>query len=115
MNFSSLLAALDGAVEDHLCDDAAYQAQGEGPFAKARVMINQPTELERMQSSGFTRARPTLSVAFSAVPGLRTGDTFKIGLWTNGVFIPGPDTWQVAAAPTRPDDGHWWRAEVQRL
>lgn len=115
MNFSDGLTILDGAVEDFLCDDAAYQAQGQDPAVKARVMVDQPTELERMQSSSFSRSRPVLSVAHEAIPDLRTGDVFRMGRWAGEVFIPGPETFRVAAAPTRPDDGRWWRAEVERL
>lgn len=115
MNFSDMLAGLDNAVEDYLCDDAAYQEQGLGPMIPARIMINKPTELERMQGSGFTRPRPFLSVSSDAIPGLRSGDVFHLGRWAGSVFVPGLDAWRLAEAPTRPDDGRWWRGEVERL
>lgn len=115
MNFTDMLADLDIGVEDHLCDDAAYQVQGRGLLIPVRVMINAPTEIERMQRAGFSRARPVLSAAVAAIPGLRSGDVFVMGRWAGSVFAPGSDTWRMAEAPTRPDDGRWWRGEVEPL
>lgn len=116
MNFSDDLADLDASVEDHLCDDAAYQVQGLGPLIRARVMVDRPTDIERLQGSSFTRARPVLSVSAEALPGLRSGDVFSMGRWvTETVFVPGPETWRMAEAPSRPDDGRWWRGEVEPL
>lgn len=113
MNFSDDLADLDHAIEDHLCDDAAYRVQGAGPLIPARVMVDRPTEVERLQSSSFARARPVLSVSALALPGLRSGDVFAMGRWVQDVFVPGPETWRLAEAPSCPDDGRWWRGEVE--
>ena len=116
MNFTDMLADLDVAVEDHLCDDAAYQVQGIGPLIPVRIMINAPSELERMQNAGFTRSRPVLSASADAIPGLRSGDLFFMGRWVSDtVFVPAAETWRLAEAPSRPDDGRWWRGEVEPL
>lgn len=115
MNFSARLGVLDSAVEDHLCDDAAYQVQGESPLIRARVMVDRPVDIERLQGVGFSRPRPVLQVSAAAIPGLRTGDTFVLGQWIGSEFIPGDESWRLAEAPTRPGDGRWWRVEVEPL
>lgn len=115
MNFTDALVGLDAAVEDHLCDDAAYQVQGLGPMIRARIMIDRPTELERLQGASFSRARPVVSVSAEAIPGLRTGDAFHEGRWAGEVFLPAAASWRLAEAPTRPGDGRWWRGEVEPL
>lgn len=115
MNFSDDLADLDLSVEDHLCDDAAYRVQGAGALIRARVMVDRPTDIERLQGSSFSRPRPVLAVSVAAIPGLRSGDTFAMGKWDGVVFVPGPETWRLAEAPSRPDDGRWWRGEVEPL
>lgn len=106
---------IDRSVEAHLCDDAAYQVQGLGQMVRVRVMIDRPTELERLQGMGFTRARPILSVLAETIPGLRTGDAFYEGRWVGEAFLPGGVSWRLAEAPTRPGDGRWWRGEVEPL
>lgn len=115
MIFSDLQTKIDRGVELYLCDDAAYQSQGSGELKPARVMVDRPIEVERLQGSGFGRARPVLSVAASAFPGLRMGDVFIIGRWIGLAFFPGDETWRLAEAPSRPDDGRWWRSEVEPL
>jgi len=106
---------IDRAVEAHLCDDAAYRAQGVGPLVQVRIMIDRPTELERLQGMGFARARPVLSASVESIPDLRTGDTIHEGRWVGEVFSPAASSWRLAEAPTRPGDGRWWRGEVEPL
>lgn len=115
MNFSDDLADLDLSVEEHLCDDAAYQQQGDGPLIPARVMIDRPMDIERFQAGGFSRARPVLAVSASVFPSLRSGDVFTMGRWADGAFTPGTEIWRMAEAPARPDDGRWWKGEVEPL
>lgn len=103
MNFTDLMVALDVAVEDHLGDDANYQPEF-GTSKSVRVIVSQPSEIERLQGSGFSRARPTLQVAYDAAPELREGDRF---------WISDENYWAVAAAPVRTGDGRWWLAEIE--
>lgn len=113
MNFSAHLDRLDAAAEDHLCDDAAYLVQCAGAMVPARVMVERPENAERLQGVSITRARPEISVSVAAHPGLRQGDGFILGVWTDGVFTPGTEAWRIAEAPRRPGDGRWWMAEVE--
>jgi len=115
MDFSSRLAGLDTAIADHLCDDAAYLLQGAGAPVSARVQVDRPIEVERLQGSSFVRARPVLQVAVAAFPGLRTGDVFVMGAWSaDGLtFTPSAEAWRLAEAPRRPGDGRWWQVEVE--
>lgn len=103
MNFSDALVDLDTTIEDHLCDDASYQPEF-GTSKPVRVMIEHPSEIERIQGSAFSRSRPTLQVAYAAAPELREGDKF---------WLSDDDYWAVASAPTRTTDGRWWLAEIE--
>ena len=101
MDFSSHLAALDGAVSDHLCDEATYST-GDGDPVPVRIMVEHPRDIDRLQSVGFARDRPVIHVRRSACPGLREGHFFRHGV----------DLWEVAEAPTADGDGRWWVVEV---
>ena len=107
MNFSDHLAGLDLAIEDHLCDDALYLAEGVAPVP-VRLQLDQPHAADRLQVMGFVRSRPIVTIARASAPGLREDDRFQI-------VLPGGalgDIWQVAEAPTAPGDGRWWVVEV---
>lgn len=106
--FGDLLDDLDAAIEDHLCDDARYLAPGGDPVP-VRLQLDHPRSVERMQSIGFTRARPIMRVARAAVPDLVEGHRFQMVL-AGGVL---GDVWEVASAPEAPDDGRWWVFAVQ--
>lgn len=102
MNFSDDLAALDRAIEAHLCDDGILTPQGGEPLP-VRIMIDFPVEAERLQGMTFTRSRPMVSIAQDAAPELREGDA----LTARG------ENWLIASAPTRTGDGRWWQAEIE--
>ena len=103
MGFSDTLAGLDVAIEAHLCDPATFTPMI-GVSRLVAVMVERPSEIERMQGSGFSRARPVLQVSATTVPVLVEGDSFRLS---------DQEIWVVAAAPTRPGDGRWWVAEVE--
>lgn len=104
MNFETMMAALDGAVEDHLCDDAVLIPAEGSPARLVRVMISHPADLDRLQVMTISRTRPTLSIAFSTAPDLIEGDMVEAA---NAV------RWRIASAPTRSGDGRWWQAEIE--
>lgn len=102
MDFSSHLADLDTAIEDHLCDPALYRP-GTGEVIPVRVMIDFPRAADRLTGMSFTRSRPVIQVARSACPALVEGHTFQVGV----------DLWAVAEAPSATGDGRWWSFEVE--
>jgi len=104
MNFSAMTAVLDIEVEDHLCDDALWLKANGDPASTARVMVDKPVDIERLQGMGFSRARTVLRVSVRTATSLIEGDTFHIS---------DEEIWRVASAPTRSDDGRWWEAEVE--
>ena len=106
-NFGDLLAGLDRATEDHLCDDALYLVDG-APPVPVRVQLEHPVRVDALQTMSFTRSRPTMRVARAAAPAVREDDRFQIVLAGD---VPG-DVWQVAEAPTAEGDGRWWVFEV---
>lgn len=108
MNFSDLLADIDGTIEEHLCDDALYCA-GDDVWVQARIMIDYPRAADRLNGMSFTRSRPVMKVARAACPDLREGHRFQLVL-SGGVM---GDIYEVAEAPVAEDGGSWWAFEVQ--
>lgn len=108
MNFSDLLADLDSAIEDHLCDDALYSS-GEGEPVRVRIMIEYPRASDRLNGMTFTRSRPVIKVARAVCPDLTEGHVFQLVL-ADGVL---GDIYEVAEAPIAEGDGRWWAFEVQ--
>lgn len=108
MNFSDLLADLDGSIEDHLCDDALY-SPGEGEPVRVRIMIEYPRPADRLNGMSFTRSRPIMKVRRSACPDLVEGHRFQLVL-AGGVL---GDIYDAAEAPVADADGCWWAFEVQ--
>ncbi len=104
MNFTGMMAALDLAIEDHLCDDAFLTSQSGGSNIPVRIMIVFPVEIDRLQGMSFTRTRPIVSIAHASVPELREGDT---------LYVSDDAMWTIASAPTRTGDGRWWQAEIE--
>ncbi len=104
-NFSDNLDALDTTVRDHLCDDATYiPASGTAPLP-CRVIFDDPAQTDVLQNASIVRAKPTISVEVAVIASLVKNDLFDLG----------EQRWRVAAAPTRPGDGRWWFAEVDRV
>ena len=99
--FSDLLDGIDGAIEEHLCDDALYSVDGV-TFVGVRIQIDHPTPADRLQAISFTRTRPVLRVAKAVCPTLKEGHFFRHGA----------DLWEAAEAPTADGDGRWWVVEV---
>ena len=106
MNFSDDLDDIDLSIEEHLCDDAVLsQCMNGGVAIPVRVMVNFPTELDRLQGMSFSRTRPVVSISHRAAPDLKEGDTLS--------FLR-DEWWRIASAPTRSGDGRWWEAEIER-
>lgn len=103
MSFEDHLAALDEAVSDRIGTPAKLRVAATGAVLDPiRVILERPIEVDTLQDSQVAKARPTIEVSVADVPSLRKADVVEL----NGRL------WEVAAAPTRPDDGRWWVADV---
>jgi len=104
-NFSDNQDALDATIREHLCDDATYYpVSGEAPLP-CRVIFEVPSQTETLQQARMVQAKPTIEVEVAVIPSLVKGDMFDVATLR----------WRVAAAPTRPGDGRWWLAELDRI
>lgn len=110
-DFSALIDGLDEKIQDHLCDDAVFRVRGSTTDVAVRATLDRSSEASRMIDADLVRARPLVRFPVSAVAAPKQGDRIQFGA------VPWDDdreTFELAEAPQKPDDGRWWVSEVTK-
>lgn len=106
------LAAADAVLAQHVCTPGVLRPVGGAVIDPVSVAIERPTMIEGVGGGlGFAMARP---VAWLPLVETRAdGSTVTVTLRKDATIEAEGRAWLVVAAPTRPGDGRWWRAEVE--
>jgi hypothetical protein len=102
MNFSDMLATLDGAVADQLCDDATWS----GVAHVVRVLLREEDETLEWGGSSSVASSVILEVRVSEVAAPRPGDQVQIGLRRFRLLRD---------EPRKSTDGSWWVCEAEEI
>lgn len=103
--FLDHLAAADAAIGDHVCTPGAFRPAVGEVIEDVPVAIEHPAEADVLQRGSIVRAKPVAWLPLALVPRVVQNDLVDAEGYR----------WKVSAAATRPGDGRWWRAEVDRL
>lgn len=105
VDFLDHLAAADTAIGAHVCTPGVVRFAAGGEVDPVPVAIERPLEGETIERGQFAALKPLAWLPRQLVAALKAGDEIE----GEGRL------WRVAAKPTRPGDGRWWRAELEDL
>lgn len=111
-DFLAALVEADAAISDHLCSPGVLRPGRPDEVAGVPLAIDRPSSVATPfpGQAGVVLSRPVAWLPLAFIVG---SATVSVAVSKNDELVGEGRRWRIAAAPTRPGDGRWWRAEVE--